>query len=378
MKVLFVTKGFYDARAGAESAARDWYLHLRQRSEVEASLLTDKAGRIRRILDSGSTNILFAGHPITFAAYSAKMTSRMAEICKKMKPDLVHIHSYSGNVVFPIDIPTVVTLHDEPAVQFQDRISSPLSALGLGLIRQSADYMRRMMLSRTRYVHALSSSIKNQLQDMFPSIHSRVIPNPFYSRISKEPTMTKEVLLSNLDVQGNSKIVLSVGNISYRKRQHLLIEAATLMRRTDVHFFIAGRIPSILHESYHKALLDCIKDRNLQNVHLLGYVNDDLLHNLFSHTDVYVSPAVSEACNLALQEAAQYGIPIVATEAGAAKDLFEGQAVILERHCSGQDVAEGISKSLNRPILDYRSSEEYTWKRVIDSLLLFYSHINEV
>jgi len=39
LRIVFVTKEFHSAVKGAESAARDWYLRIRE--QVEAKLLTD-------------------------------------------------------------------------------------------------------------------------------------------------------------------------------------------------------------------------------------------------------------------------------------------------------------------------------------------------
>ena len=94
-----------------------------------------------------------------------------------------------------------------------------------------------------------------------------------------------------------------------------------------------------------------------------------------NYADLYLSTSLSEACNLALIEAAEYGIPIIATNVGAANDLFSEEAVLLEKNPSTQELRTAIEMNLNNPRKVYSCINEFSWFNVTKSALSFYSRI---
>lgn len=94
LKIVFVTKGIHSVVKGAESAARDWYLRIRE--QVEAKRLTDEPTIVERSIRKGPLSSLVAANPATLVSYAISMSRNLKRICNKVKPDLVHIHVYSG------------------------------------------------------------------------------------------------------------------------------------------------------------------------------------------------------------------------------------------------------------------------------------------
>ncbi len=373
MKVLVVAKGVHGGSGGAETVGRNWYFHISRRTDT--ILLTDNTSRTEH-LRQGRASILFARHPASFLEYGIRTTRKLKQICKVEKPDLIHIHSYAGFIAIPPEIPTIVTLQDEPFVDYFDFVSNRSAGTILSYLGKSRSFMRNLLLSRTSYVHAVSNTIVQQLKTKYPGIKSKVIPNPPNTPKPGPPTISREHLLATLGIPSNSKIILSVGNLAFRKGYHILLDAAEILKdRQDLHFIVVGKTLNLLFRSYQMALQGRIVREGLSNFHLLGFVSNELLHNLFSHADVYVSAAISEACSLALLDAASYKVPIIATDVGAARDLFEGEAQIIPRFCNGTDISRAIITSSNHTRQAYSITKKYTWDTVTDSLIEFYNNI---
>ncbi len=167
-------KGYHSATGGAQSASKDWYQKMSE--YVDTRLLTDKPSTISRMIKKTPLSFLSAANPLTFLKYGMVMSRRLNKECKKYKPDLIHIQSYSGySVIPPKNIPTVVTLHDEPFLKISDRVSpSPIRFLS-SLLRYTEDLMRKLMLSRNPFLHATGTTTEVLTLERYPRILSSAV-----------------------------------------------------------------------------------------------------------------------------------------------------------------------------------------------------------
>jgi len=368
-------KGYHSAVGGAQSASKDWYLKISEYADTR--LLTDKPSTISRMLAKTPLSFLSAANPLTFLKYAIVMSRRLEKVCKEYKPDLIHIQSYSGySVIPPKNIPTVVTLHDEPFLKLSDRISpSPIRLLS-SLLLYTSNLMRKLMLSRSLFLHATGTTTEILALERYPRIVSKCIPNPAVISQPPDPTMTKSELLELLNLPQNSILILTVGNINFRKALHKILDAASAFSSdTNIQFVIVGKTANFISSAYLRAVLKRASPNRKGNFHLTGFVSDDILHNLYSYADIYLSVSQSEACNLSLIEAASYGIPIVATEVGAAKDLFERQIDLLPRNSTVNEIVSSITKKLGSPRTRYLSLENLNDKNTVQEMLKFYQQI---
>jgi teichuronic acid biosynthesis glycosyltransferase TuaC len=237
------------------------------------------------------------------------------------------------------------------------------------------------MFSRYPAIHAVGQSIKTQLMDMgFPASKIRVIPNGFPDPPTEAVRLSKEKLMRYLSLQLESQLVLTVGNICFRKASHKILLLAQRIQKLhpDVHFLIVGSKDSPLEQAYASRLLEWREKHHINNFHLLGYVGNEVLDSLFHHSDVYLSSSLSEACNLSLMEAAVQGLPIVSTDVGAGRDLFEPEGTIIPRNCSVKDLENAITDSLgvNRNIT-YSKIKSNSWPEVAQRVVEYYDFIIE-
>ena len=143
----------------------------------------------------------------------------------------------------------------------------------------------------------------------------------------------------------------------------------------NIHFVVVGGASNFVSRAYSLEIARRARLHEATNFHLIGYVDDELLHNLFYHSDLYLSVSQSEACNLALIEAASYRLPIITTDVGAAKDLFFGEVTFLDRYCTRHDIAKAVIKNIGKPRVDYSARQRITWEKALEKLFRFYNQV---
>jgi glycogen synthase len=115
--------------------------------------------------------------------------------------------------------------------------------------------------------------------------------------------------------------VLFVGRLTRQKgpEKFLDIAAKVLEKKKDVRFVMAGTGDNF------RSLLEGSSYKHIGNrFHMTGFLNQDQLKNLFSESDVYCMPSVSEPFGLSAVEAAQFGIPCVISKQSGVAEVLKG------------------------------------------------------
>jgi glycosyltransferase involved in cell wall biosynthesis len=122
--------------------------------------------------------------------------------------------------------------------------------------------------------------------------------------------------------------MLSVATITPRKGHRLLIEALALTNRTRWRLDCIGS--TTRDPDCAAALCHAIAAHDLESqVRLLGERVPEQLAPAYDAADLFVLPSFHEGYGMAFAEALAYGLPIVATTAGAIPDLVPESAGIL-------------------------------------------------
>jgi glycogen(starch) synthase len=119
----------------------------------------------------------------------------------------------------------------------------------------------------------------------------------------------------------SEKLVLFLGRITAQKGPETFLEIASRVIETnpEVRFVIAGAGDKL------QTLMEQCDSRGLgAHVHFTGFVNRQRIHKLFSMTDVYCMPSVSEPFGLSALEAAQFGIPAVISQQSGVAEILKG------------------------------------------------------
>lgn len=117
------------------------------------------------------------------------------------------------------------------------------------------------------------------------------------------------------------KTVLFVGRLTRQKgpERFLDIAAKVLEKDPDVRFVMAGT------GDYFRSMLEQSAYKHIGNrFHLTGFLNLEKLRYLFSVSDVYCMPSVSEPFGLSAIEAAQFGIPCVISKQSGVSEVLKG------------------------------------------------------
>ena len=110
--------------------------------------------------------------------------------------------------------------------------------------------------------------------------------------------------------------LLSVATVTPRKGHHLLIEALAGIDRAAWRLDCIGSLTRDL--ACVAALRDSIARHRLEsNVRLLGEYRPEQLPRAYDEADLFVLPSYLEGYGMAFAEALAYGLPIIATTAGA-------------------------------------------------------------
>ena len=153
--------------------------------------------------------------------------------------------------------------------------------------------------------------------------------------------------------------VLAVSSMSQHKNFRALVEAITLLGKTDFDVIIAGGTNPAIFKRTDLPLPD-----TMQHV---GYVSDDQLRSLYSRAACFVYPSLYEGFGLPPLEAMANGCPAVVAMAGALPEVC-GDAVLYCDPHNTQDIANKIRSIMHdaklRELLKakgLRQANRYAW-----------------
>ncbi len=170
------------------------------------------------------------------------------------------------------------------------------------------------LLNHSSRIIVLSDYTRQRLADTF-SITDKVDIIPGAADTDYHPVTESErnVLRDSYGMHGTA--FLTVRNLVPRTGVDLLIDAFNILHRKnqDTHLWVAGQGPleSEIRNKIHNYRLD-------DAVHMLGFVPDEVLQNLYRAADCFVLPTLFlEGFGLVTIEALASGTPVVATPVGA-------------------------------------------------------------
>jgi glycosyltransferase involved in cell wall biosynthesis len=327
-----------DGPGGAENAIFDLAEALRNRGHTVFPVGPENGdGWLgEKLRESGFETPTF-GHQTNFdriVIRDLRLIRDLTRIFKRFDVDLVHCHDF------------IATVHGS----FAARLAGKPSILTMHGHQTMCDAWRRRAALRWAFRHsdavvAVSQATKTQLDrdlGLTPEI-IQVIRNGVPVRAGRGESIREE-----LGVRDGELVILAVGNYVERKGHiHLLRALRTLNEGVPSppwRLAIAGgwggderpKLEAFAREHY-------ISDR----VHLLTYRND--VPDLLAAADIFVMPSLWEGLPLAVLEAMQMGVCVVASETSGIPE-----AIVSEEHGllvpPGDEAA--LANSLKRVIRD--------------------------
>jgi glycogen synthase len=171
------------------------------------------------------------------------------------------------------------------------------------------------------------------------------------------------------------KTVLFVGRLTRQKGPEKFLDIAerVLAVNPDVRFVMAG-----VGDNF-KSMIEQSAKRNIGNrFHLTGFLNLEKLRYLFSVSDVYCMPSISEPFGLSAVEAAQFGLPCVISKQSGVAEVLNGSLKF--DFWDTKKAASCILSLLNDPVLRSKvvedasqNLEKITWDNSARKVMNAYS-----
>ena len=303
--------------------------------------------------------------------YSAYIdeTIRIAEL---FKPDIIHVHHIMVNAWAARFIRSL----------YGTKIVLTSHGSCINAISKDRRYFRMThdALSAANAITVVSGDTRAKLLKMFGkylSPKTRTIPGGVATSLfplSKNSKVLKEIS-QKYNIKHNN-VVLFTGRLISEKGVAYLVKAAKDIKGEIV---IAGDGPQ-------KVVLEkLVKQKNLANVNLLGYVEPDDLRSIYYLASVFVSPSVwDDPMPLTIIEAMAAGLPVVVTRKGgiplAVKDKYSGFFV---HPRSSRDIVEKVNRlladaDLRRKIGERARAtvqEKFTWTKIARKFSNIYKNI---
>jgi glycosyltransferase involved in cell wall biosynthesis len=218
----------------------------------------------------------------------------------------------------------------------------------LGLREKALRKLQRMALKRAHVLispsRAHAREIEKELKDRCPQIFH--VPNPLTSdRFASSCSSHQD------NGPHTQSVVLMVSRLQRHKGVDILLRSIPYVCKahSTAHFVIVGpRHPSVSDEEI-RSLIDALNIEN--NVTFTGRVSDEELARWYRRSTIFVLPSYYEAFGLVAAEAMVFGLPVVATTAGALPEVVEDGV-------TGLLVAPGDAKVLADAIIKLLENEK--------------------
>lgn len=179
----------------------------------------------------------------------------------------------------------------------------------------------------TRYLRSVRGLIANSrttLEQTRSLLANRLPPYclavPAGDRFAEEKPEDADIVQRVLHQPGPFKIAL-VGNVIRRKGLHVLLRALAELPAEDMQVTVAGRLD--MEPRYVREIQALIDTLQLQDrVRLLGPQSEPELAALYRSQHVMALPSAYESYGIVYVEAQQFGLPVIGTTAGAAKEII--------------------------------------------------------
>jgi len=255
---------------------------------------------------------------------------------KHIKPDLIHVHGTRAGSLGRLaaignKAPVIYTEHLwTKNYKLPSRIAHKIQMIGLWFL----DMFTTINI-------AVSQSVKDFLIDNQISRDSKVVV--IYNAVT--PQKKKNQILAKKEIT-----IGSVGTLNIQKGMQYLIEAFPKILREfpEAHLEIVGEGP------YRKNLEKLIRKMKLKkSIELTGFIKDII--EKMEEFDIYVQPSLSESFGLAIIEAMNLGIPVVATNTGGIPEVVTaGKSGILVEPAK----SEALSNAILQLLRDHKKAKE--------------------
>lgn len=262
---------------------------------------------------------------------------KIISLCRNKRVALIQAHLLGAILTSSIvglvcRIPIVATIHGQVDINTRERFI----------------FLKQWLIAAAvNKLVAVSSNLADYLQKrgLFKSSKVDII----YNGVDTARYFRSDLgeLKKKLGISDEAIIVGSLGNVRPAKNYSLLIEAASIIKKThgnDFHFCIAGH----KHPDLIKTLDSLAEEKKVTNmVHFLGFIDDT--PEFLSEIDLFLLCSSSEGFSIATIEAMAAGVPVIATRCGGPEEIITNKSngILIESN-NAQLIADTIIELSNK------------------------------
>lgn len=236
------------------------------------------------------------------------------KIKKKKKNIFIHSHNTLMSMACILNT-NLFTVHD--ALYYQNKA-----------INHKFKYifylLEKYLYTRVNFVHFISNFSK-KMSLYSSSENFKIIYNTSYLEsytLNHSPKLNE---LSTIKFKPKNTKLFVVRGIEERSRIDLMINLAEKLKDTNHNILIAGKGP--LFDFYTKQ----IRDLELKNIELLGYINDEAIINYYLACDIVMMPAeYAEGFGLPIIEGYLFNKPVIASNRCAIPEVIISEDFLFE------------------------------------------------
>ncbi len=289
-----------------------------------------------------------------------------AEIAKKFEFDVIHAHDWmtylAGIAAKKVSgKPLVVHVHATEYDRSGEHVDPQVRA-----IEQQGMAEADCVVTVSNWTKKITVTKYNIAEEKVEVVHNGIIPKIPSAKIFSPPPV-------------GSHIVTFLGRITHQKGPLYFVEAArkVLDRIPDTHFVVAGSgdlLPLMIER--------IAQLRMSSHFHFTGFLRGKDIDKVWSMSDVYVMPSVSEPFGIAPLEAIQAGVPvIISNQSGVAEVMPHAMKVdFWDTHELAAAICSVLKyKSLSATLAanSAREIEEITWNSAAKKLTQLYHGLTE-
>ena len=276
----------------------------------------------------------------------------LRRIVAKESPDLIHTTILASNLVgrlasigSPATVLTSLVSTPYAPIRRQDPRVRPLALSAIRLVDIAT--ARRL----TDHFHAITEAVKSWAvteMGLNPSRITMVHRGRNPDRLGEPGSERRRSARLSLGLRDDDEVVVTVGRQEFQKGQRYLLEAVAALapRRPHLRLLIAGRRGASSPELDRLLAVPELAGR----VHVLGHRED--VPDLLAASDLFAFPSLLEGLGGSVLEAMALGLPIVASDLPAIREIVEqGENALLVPVAAADELAEAIDRILQDPSL---------------------------
>jgi glycosyltransferase involved in cell wall biosynthesis len=228
-------------------------------------------------------------------------------------------------------------------------------------------FLEKILYLRCKYVHFISNYAKKM--SLYKSEKDfKIISNTSHYESFILNKLNLDVALTNFNEKATK--IFIVRSIEERALINLIIDVAEKLKTSNIQFLIAGKGPLI--DFYRNK----IKSLTLENIVLLGYVNDDNLINYYKDCDIVMVPAAyGEGFGLPIIEGYLYDKPVIASNVCAIPEVILSKEYLFENNV--ESIISKLYSAINQNGIKYGQyyEKQFSNKVVISKMTKLYKKL---